>query len=69
MTLAINMLKNTIPLHTKTQNYHCRYPSVLYNTCHDVKEKIHLKIFLVLIYSIILPISGRDTFETLKRLV
>ena len=29
MTLAISMLKNTFPLHIKTQDYDLKYPSVL----------------------------------------
>ena len=29
MTLAISMLNNIFPLHTKTQNYHRTYPNVL----------------------------------------
>ena len=29
MALAISMLKNIFPLHTKTQDYHLTYPNVL----------------------------------------
>ena len=29
MTLAISMFNNIFPLHTKTQNYHLKYPNVL----------------------------------------
>ena len=28
MTLVIKMLNNIFPLHTKTQNYHLKYPNV-----------------------------------------
>ena len=28
---AGNMLKNIFPLHTKTQNYHLKYPNVLHD--------------------------------------
>ena len=30
MILAINMLSNNFPLHTKTQNYHLKYKNVLH---------------------------------------
>ena len=30
MTLAISMLNNIFPLHTKMQNYHLKYPNVLH---------------------------------------
>jgi hypothetical protein len=29
MTLAITMLNNIFPLHTKMQDYHLKYPNVL----------------------------------------
>ena len=29
MTLAISMLENIFPFHTKIQNYHLKYPNVL----------------------------------------
>ena len=30
MTLAISILNNIIPLHTKNANYHLKYPNVLF---------------------------------------
>ena len=30
MTLGISMLKKTLLLHTKMQNYHLKYPNVLH---------------------------------------
>ena len=30
LTLAISMLINILPLHTKAQNYHIKYPNVLH---------------------------------------
>jgi hypothetical protein len=35
MTLAISMLENIFLLHTKTQDYHLKYP-MRYSKCHNV---------------------------------
>ena len=35
MTVAISALKNTFPLHTKSHDYHLKYP-MCYSKCHYV---------------------------------
>ena len=50
------------PLHTKTQNYHLKYPNA---KCHNLKEKLNLNELLMLTNRIILAISGRDNVSHL----
>ena len=39
MTLAINILNNIFPLHTKMQNYHLEHP-MCYNKSHNIIIKL-----------------------------
>ena len=59
MTLAISMLKNIFPLHTKMQYYHLMYP-MCYSISYNVEFFFQLKKLLVLTNGIELAISGCD---------
>jgi hypothetical protein len=61
MTLGISMLNIIFPLHTRTQNYHLKYPNVL-----DIIMYIFsLQKLLMLRNIIVLAISGHDTLRPL----
>ena len=59
MTLAISMLNNIFPLHTKMQNYQFEYPN-----CHVVND-FHFKKLLMLTNKIVLAINRHDTLRPL----